>query len=117
MKVQTEAMKGCKLLSENDRQNLLRNLNRNRVVLVTGAGFSMDAENSYHHNLPTTKDLSEALWSYLYDDPYDGKSSLKTLYAVALKHNKGIAALRQFLYAHLHASSIPAWSWLLPTSY
>ena len=97
------------MLSENDKQNLLRNLVRNRVTLVTGAGFSRDSKNKFGNFLPTGWELASMLWSFLYTTPYDGKTSLKTLYGAALKHPGGLAPLREFLCAHLSATYIPEW--------
>jgi hypothetical protein len=97
------------MLGENDKHTLVRNLMRNRVVLVTGAGFSCDALNVLGRNLPVGTQLAQSLWSYLYDTKYDGKANLKTLYEVALHHRKGRNALQAFLKAELHAETIPEW--------
>ena len=101
------------MLSENDRQLLLRNLNSNEVVLVTGAGFSLACKNIFDQNLPDSKRLAKLLWSFLYDDPYDGTSTLKTLYGAARNHRKGMRALRSFLRQHLYATEIPGWYQLI----
>lgn len=61
------------MLSENDKQNLLRNLARGRVVLVTGAGFSADAMNISGGPLPVGNQLAKSLWKFLYETEYDGK--------------------------------------------
>lgn len=105
-----QGLKGnARMLSENDRQNLFRNLSRNRVVLVTGAGFSKDARNIQGEKLPDSKSLASKLWEYLYGDEYDDLSNLKTLYAAAQKNRKGISGLKQFLSENLHAETIPSW--------
>jgi hypothetical protein len=97
------------MLSENDKQNLLRNLVRNRVVLVTGAGFSMSASNKHGEHLPNGWKLAERLWGFLYDDPYDKTSSMKILYGAALRSRKGLTALRAFVADELSATVIPDW--------
>jgi SIR2-like domain len=97
------------MLSENDRQNLFRNLARNRVVLVTGAGFSADATNQTGSNLPVGSQLAEALWNFLYDGEYDNKTTLKTLYGAAQTHRKGKAALREFFLTQLQVKEYPSW--------
>lgn len=97
------------MLSENDKQNLLRQLARNRVVLVTGAGFSADATNISGGKLPVGSQLTKSLWGFLYDGDYDGKTTLRTLYAVAQTHRKGKASLRQFLESQLRVKEYPAW--------
>ena len=97
------------MLSENDKQNLFRNLARNRVVLVTGAGFSADATNIAGENLPVGNQLAKALWKFLYDGDYDNKTTLKTLYGAAQTHRKGKAALRDFLEDRLRVRDYPTW--------
>lgn len=97
------------MLSENDKQNLLRNLSRNRVVLVTGAGFSVDAINRVGQRLPLAGALTRALWRFLYDSDYDEKTNLRTVYEAAKTHRKGRAAVRDFLQTQLHAEQIPEW--------
>jgi hypothetical protein len=64
------------MLSENDKQNLVRNLARGRVTLVTGAGFSADAMNISGEHLPVGNQLARSLWMFLYDTDYDDKTSL-----------------------------------------
>jgi hypothetical protein len=102
------------MLSENDRQGLFRNLARNRVILVTGAGFSADATNVLGQNMPVGDQLACALWHFLYDSGHDGRTSLKTLYAAAQTNVKGKAALRQFLQSHLTVQSYPEWYKIVP---
>jgi hypothetical protein len=97
------------MLSENDKQNLLRNLVRGRVVLVTGAGFSADATNVSGSTLPVGNQLAKSLWNFLYETEYDDKTSLKTLYAAAQTHRKGKAALRDFLFGELSVKEYPQW--------
>jgi hypothetical protein len=84
------------------------------VVLVTGAGFSRSCKNATGSTLPIGNELAGALYQYLYDEPYDGTSSLKTLYSAATRHKKGMSGLREFLRLHLHATEIPDWYKLLP---
>ena len=97
------------MLSENDKQNLVRNLARGRVTLVTGAGFSADAMNISGEHLPVGSQLARSLWKFLYDTDYDGKTSLRTLYAAAQTHRKGKEALRDFLDSQLRVKEFPAW--------
>jgi SIR2-like domain/Holliday junction DNA helicase RuvB P-loop domain len=98
------------MLSENDRKNLLGNLDRNRVLLVTGAGFSCEAKNITGAKLPVGSQLAMKLWNHLYDnDEYDGRTTLKTLYGAALNHRKGKESLRQFFKTQLHVTEFPAW--------
>jgi hypothetical protein len=97
------------MLSENDKQNLVRNLVRGRVTLVTGAGFSADATNISGARLPIGNQLAQSLWKFLYETDHDGKTSLKTLYAAAQTHRKGNTALREFLVSQLCVAEFPAW--------
>lgn len=97
------------MLSENDKQNLLRNLRRNRVILVTGAGFSADAQNALGERLPLGGGLTRTLWRFLYDSEYDGRTNLKTLYEAAKTHIKGRAVVRDFMVSQFHADQIPDW--------
>jgi len=92
-------------------------LDLNRVVLFAGAGFSVDAENSFNESLPLSSELAKRLWSFLYAEPYDGKTPLKTLYEAALTHRRGKAALRDFLRTQLHVVSFAAWYKLIPLWY
>jgi hypothetical protein len=103
------AILGGSMLSENDKQNLVRNLARGRVTLVTGAGFSADAINISGGQLPVGNQLAQSLWRFLYETDHDGKTSLKTLYAAAQTHRKGKAALREFLISQLRVKEYPAW--------
>jgi hypothetical protein len=105
------------MLSENDKQTLIRNLSRNRVILVTGSGFSTEAISLCGNKLPVGSQLSKALWTYLYDSEYDGQTSLKTLYEAALHHRKGRAALRDFLRSQLAVDHYPEWYRLVPKWY
>jgi len=102
------------MLSENDKQNLLRNLRRNRVVLVTGAGFSADARNTLGERLPLGGDLTKTFWRFLYDSEYDGRTNLKTLYDAAKTHPKGRAAVRDFMVSQFHADHVPEWYSCVP---
>ena len=97
------------VLSENDKQNLLRNLTRNRVVLVTGAGFSAEATNISGSQLPVGNQLASGLWRFLYDTDYDNRTSLKTLYGAAQTNRKGRAALQEFLLSQLQVKEYPEW--------
>ncbi len=97
------------MLSENDKQNLIRNLSRGKVVLVTGAGFSADAVNVVGNHLPVGDQLARLLWGFLYDTDYDGRTNLKTLYAAAQTHRKGKAAVRGFLERQLRVREYPGW--------
>jgi hypothetical protein len=97
------------VLSENDKHNLIRNLNLGRVVLVTGAGFSKDATNAKQEHLPDATALASDLWAFLYGTPYDEKTSLRTLYEAGQTHQRGVASLRQFLFDSLHATQWPQW--------
>jgi hypothetical protein len=105
------------MLSITDAKTLTRNMDLNRVVLFAGAGFSVDAKNLFRESIPIGNTLSENLWKFLYDTPYDGKTPLKTLYEAALTHRKGKAALRDFLRAQLHVVEFPAWYQLIPRWY
>lgn len=105
------------MISTADAKTLIRNLDLNRVVLFTGAGFSVDAENSFNERIPPTPVLAKKLWQFLYDEPFDEKTPLKTLYEAALTHRKGKAALREFLCTQLHAVRWPAWYKLVPRWY
>ena len=105
------------MLSTADAKTLVRNLELNRVVLFAGAGFSVDAENTFHESLPLAFELAKRLWSFLYSEPYDGKTPLKTLYEAALTHKKGKAALRDFLRTQLHVVGFAAWYRLIPLWY
>lgn len=96
------------MLSENDKQTLIRNLNRNQVVLFAGAGFSIDAKNASGEPIPMSDRLSKLLWNFIYDQPYDDKTNLKSLYEAAL-YRKGKSALRQFLRTQLHITSRADW--------
>jgi len=102
------------MISENDKQFLFRNLARNRVILVTGAGFSMGASNSDGKALPSSGVLAAQLWAFLYDEPYDNASSLKVLYSAAQHARGGVKALRQFLLDTLSVKRIPEWYSLVP---
>jgi len=96
------------MLSENDKQNLLRNLARNRVVLATGAGFSADAVNISGNTLPVGDGLARHIWKALYPSEYEPGTSLKTLYAAAMSR-MGKASLRDLLNNHLKVSGYPGW--------
>ena len=52
------------MLSTADAKTLIRNLELNRVVLFAGAGFSVDAENTFHESLPLASELAKYLWSF-----------------------------------------------------
>src|SRR5260370_13879256 len=105
------------MISNADAQTLFRNLDLNRVVLFAGAGFSTDAGNVFNEPLPLSYALAKALWRFLYDEPYEEKTPLKTLYEAALKHRKGKQALRDFLYSHLHVVRFAEWYKLVPRWY
>jgi hypothetical protein len=102
------------MISSADAKTLIRNLDLNRVVLFTGAGFSVDAENLFKERIPLTNELAKNLWKFLYEEPFDEKTALKTIYEAALKHRKGRKALREFLRTHLHVVRFDDWYHIVP---
>ena len=107
-------------LSANSIARLRSQMARAEVVLFTGAGFSVDAENSRGQKLPTTAQLKQQLWRLCYpDQEHDPTSTLGELFDVAKKRRR--AHLIDFLESRfsVHADSLsdyyrPYWSmpWL-----
>jgi Mrp family chromosome partitioning ATPase len=61
---------------------------RGRVVLFTGAGFSLTAKNLLGEFLPSSKGLAEKIWPLCFPSvPFDESSSLQDLYETALTKN------------------------------
>ena len=53
---------------------------RGRVVLFTGAGFSLTAKNLLGESLPSSKGLAEKIWPLCFPSvPFDESSSLQDL--------------------------------------
>src|SRR6266705_4729925 len=97
------------MISAAHAKTLIRNLDLNRVVLFAGAVFSVYAQNLFNEAIPLTNDLARKLWQFMYDNPYDEKTPLKTLYEAALTHQKGKVALRDFFRSHLHVVRFADW--------
>ena len=107
-------------LSANSIARLRSQMARAEVVLFTGAGFSVGAENSRGQKLPTTAQLKHELWRLCYpDQEQDPTSTLGELFDVAKKRRR--AHLIDFLESRfsVHADSLsdyyrPYWSmpWL-----
>ena len=66
------------------RQQLANQISRGQVVLVTGAGFSLDARNLAGSNLPNVRSLTEQLWPIAFpNEPFDARSTLGEIYEVS----------------------------------
>jgi len=95
------------MIEKNDLEYLIRHLARNNVVLFLGAGFSAGAANQYDAPLPLSRELAEALWTYVgYPVAYDG-TSLGILYQAALPRPGGRAPLIALLTDLLSISTYP----------
>lgn len=70
-------------LKAHHEAHLRGSMSRGRVVLFTGAGFSLDARSMAGLRLPTTDDLTDELWQIVFDDERDD-SSLGDVYSVGV---------------------------------
>jgi len=80
--------------------HIRRQLEDTRAILFTGAGFSMAAKNLSGTRLPTSSELSQALWRVAFpSDPYDPDSLLKDVYAAAvdMRPNDVVDTLNEYL--------------------
>jgi len=86
---------------------LLRRLQRNEVVLFVGAGFAIEATNRHNEKLPTGKQLSEKIWSFI-DMPgvYD-ETPLQTMYDALLNKGKKIDEIKKFLEDIFYVRNFP----------
>lgn len=94
-------------LSANSIARLRSQMARAEVVLFTGAGFSIGAENRRGQKLPTTTQLKQELWGLCYpDQKNDPTSTLGELFDVAKKRRR--ADLINFLESRfsVHADSL-----------
>ena len=75
--------------------HLRESIARGRVILFTGAGFSLAAQSMSGRTLPTTSKLAAELWKLLYQGTPD-TSSLGDLYSVAVRRRpKEVRAILQ----------------------
>ncbi|MBL0341249.1 MAG: SIR2 family protein [Bacteroidetes bacterium] len=80
------------MFTADDNAYILRRLERNQVILVTGAGFSLMSSNANDESLPTSTKFSEKIWKLLnYTEAYDG-TALSYLWDLLL--NSGISESR-----------------------
>jgi hypothetical protein len=71
-----------------------------RLILFTGAGYSLSAVDTSGRPLPTGKRLAEELWELTYPgEPYDGYSSLQDVFEVC--RQKSAKRLSAYLSARL----------------
>lgn len=78
-----------------------------RVILFTGAGFSLEAKTRSGQNLPTTPELAEALWEIAFPgEEYDGSALGDVYEAAAMQASKATqAAMRELL--SVDSGSVP----------
>lgn len=95
------------MFEKNDEEYLLRNLNRNNILLFLGAGFSSLASNLSNENLPLGMELSKKIWEFLgYTEEFDN-STLQDLYQALLASSKKKNEISEFLNRNLLVSSFP----------
>lgn len=87
-------------METNDRRLLARQLAEGRVVLFTGAGFSLDAKSKAGTSVPSVTQLRRLLWNIAFpSDPIDESSSLGDIFEVASKRSGN--TVRSILNSHL----------------
>jgi len=85
------------MFTKTQAEFLLRRIQRNEVVLFVGAGFAIEATNRHNEKLPTGKQLSEKIWSFInMPGLYDG-TPLQTMYDALLNKGKKHDEIKQFL--------------------
>jgi len=95
-------------LNEQQLAYLRRQLEHGRLILFTGAGFSLDASDAENRKLPTGPQLARELWDLCFsDEPFDPTSSLQDLYEHALARQR--PRLGQLINRRLrvNATSLP----------
>lgn len=85
------------MFQTNDEAYILRRLERNEIMLVTGAGFSMMAENISGENLPTSIQFAKKIWKFLeYNGEYD-LTPLTLLWDLVLNSGKPSNRISSFI--------------------
>lgn len=85
-------------LNPNHEAHLRDSLGHGRVVLFTGAGFSLGARATAGPRLPSSSALATELWGVLFSEDFDG-SSLGDIYSVGVRKKQG--AIRTILETRL----------------
>lgn len=88
------------IVEEQYRTHLRNQLERGRAVLMTGAGFSLDAKTRGGNAIPNPAQLRDSLWELAFPgENVDETSSLGEVFDVALSTNRNntIAAMRSLL--------------------
>lgn len=72
------------------KQRLANQIASGKLILFTGAGFSLAASNKSGNNVAGVSQLRQALWEIAFPDvPFDEESSLGDIYEVAVKRAGG----------------------------
>jgi hypothetical protein len=91
-------------MSEQQLAYLGRQLEHGRLILFTGAGFSVDAADVENRKLPSGVELARELWQLCFpDESFDTTSSLQDLYEHALAKQR--TRLAQLLTRRLRVNS------------
>lgn len=92
-----------------DLAYLARQLEQGALILFTGAGFSLGANDVKGRRLPTGAGFAEELWNLCYPGETQDASTLQDLFETAVRRNRG--ELQRLLATRfaVDAASLPAW--------